>query len=222
MTTQAPDPQQALDQAFVSRLLDRLADALPTAEGEPIEARDARQTEARIAFDAIRPRDAMEAMLAVEAILTHYAIIDCLRQSMLPGTDPAVASRLRNNATAMARVRGATLRTLDRREAAPAIPTRNAVAPGDAGRPTRVTARAPAMPPADEALSQPPGPDAAPETWDKDDPWRQRRAELAGRIPLWKSQDMTMDERRIAYGNTHDLTPEQIAALAKPASPVDT
>jgi hypothetical protein len=193
MTLQPDEPgDDALDPAFADYLLGVLVRTLPAAEDEAADL--ARRNAIRLAFQSMRPRNAMEAMLAVEAITVHHVIMGCFRTALRPETDPAEAARARSSAATLSRVRLTTLRLLEKQQA-PAPATVQAARPvrkkADAVQP--VEAPAPMEPPPE----QPPleGPRYLP------------RDRFGEPIPVWRWSDMTMAQRRAAFAD-----PAQVAA----------
>ena len=70
---------------------------------------------AMAALHAFQPRDAVEGMIAAQAVAAHHAAMECLRLACEPAQSPEVASRLRRDAAAMSRIFGELLSALDRR-----------------------------------------------------------------------------------------------------------
>ena len=124
--------------------------------------------------------------------------MDAFRRAVQPELAPAMAARLRANATAMARMMQATLRTL-RQAQAPAEDEAAVAQPSPpAGRTSR--ARKQVSPPL-PAVTAPKITPMQPDTT----PWVHHR---------W--EDMTMDERRAHFGyksdgsNGHDESPDAL------------
>ncbi len=206
MTLQTDDSNDTLDPAFTDYLLSVLASTLPAAEDE---AADVMRREAiRAAFRSMRPRTAMEAMLAVEAITAHHVIMDCFRVALLPGTDPAAAARARSNAATLSRVRLATLRLLEKQQVpAPATvqPARTARKKVDAAKPVEV-------------------PDAAapPQERPTMEPERYLPRDRFGKpIEPWRWEDMTMAQRRATYADPRQVAVRE-AALAEETAAIAT
>jgi hypothetical protein len=203
-----------LDPAFLATLVEAVAGTWPAgSEDDAVMA-------AHRALATFAPRDMVEAMLAARVIASHHACIDSYRRAMLPGLEDADVTRLRSNAIAAGRSFDAALRILDKRRA-PAGKSANPVPhphPPPQHEATPVEAEFAAFTP--EEI------EAAEYALDND-PADLARAELAKRIPLHRFQDMTMEERRIAYAETAPMTPAQIAVLGarmaarhrKPAAP---
>ena len=123
---------------------------------------------------------------------------------MQPDIDNPDAIRLRASAIAASRAFDAALRFLDKRRAADA---KTAQPP----KRTAAVAETPAEP--DELAGFTPDEIAEAEFALDNDPADIARAELAKRIPLHMFNDMTMEERRIAYAERAPMTPVQIAVL---------
>lgn len=213
--TQANEPGQAnlpgdtLDPAFADYLLGSLAGALPPA-GDAA-AGDARRNALRVAFMSMRPRNAIEAMLAVEAITAHHVIMDCFRVALRPETDPAAAARARSSAATLSRVRLATLRLLEQQQA----PATASPRPARPARP-KVDAATPVETPEAASLPQEPPPQEPPPI----EPPRYRpRDRLGNPIELFRWEDMTMAQRRAAFADPGDAGARE-AALAEEAAAI--
>jgi hypothetical protein len=158
-------------------------------------------------------------MLAARMIASHHASIDSYRRAMLPGIDDSEVMRLRNNAIAAGRSFDAAYRILEKRRSPAETPAHPAPHP----RPPLHEA----APVEDELAAFSPEEIAEAEHALDNDPADLARAELAKRIPLHMFNDMTMEERRIAYAETAPMTPAQVAVLGarmaarnqKPAAP---
>lgn len=151
MTVQSPQHRSAsqLDPSLVASLLDDLAKMAP-ADKDDSEAAHARRREAaRILFEAMQPRDALESALAARAVAAHYAAMDSYARAARPGTSDENSIRLRNSAFAASRSFDAALRTLDKRRAQPPQPRVEHPRANDAARknlptqPARAAANAP-------------------------------------------------------------------------------
>ena len=189
-----------LDPVFLASLVESLAGTLSAGPGDdPVMA-------AHAALAALAPRDMVEAMLAARMIACHHASLDSFRRAMLPGIDDALVLRLRANAIAAGRSFDAALRILEQRRAAAEKPAQPAPHP----RPPPPQAASPVE---DELAAFTPEEIAAAEYALDNDPAELARAELAKRIPLHRFQDMTMEERRIAYAEGAPMTPVQVAVL---------
>ncbi len=147
-----------LDGAFLDHVIDTVAETIPAdSHNSPAARRQA----ARIALLALRPADAFQALLAAQVIAAHYAIMDAFRRAAQPELAPAMATRLRANATAMARTMQATLRTL-RQAQAPDEATKDAAVPQPSPPATRTgRARKPVSPPVPGVNRPQDNPDAA-------------------------------------------------------------
>ena len=207
MTPQADQPGDTLDPAFADYLLGRLVAALPAAEDEASEL--ARRDAIRVAFQSMRPRNPMEAMIAAEAIGAHHVIMGCFRVALAPETEPAVAARARSNAATLSRVRLATLRSLEQ-QLAPAT-----VRPATPARPKAAAEkRIEAAGVAEPAQEQPP----------TEPPRYTPRDRFGKPIERWRWQEMTMAQRRAAYAEPgqvalwEEALAEEAATMAAQAS----
>ena len=193
----------SIDPAFLATLIENLAGTWPPGTDEDTTMA------AHTALRAMAPRDLIEAMLAGRMIAAHHASLDSFRRAMLPGLANADVTRLRASAIAAGRSFDAALRMLEQRRAAAdrlAEPKRPAARP-------RHASPQDAAPVEDELAAYTHEEIAAAEHAMDNDPVVLAQAELAKRIPLHRFQDMTMDERRIAYAAPAPLTPVQIAVL---------
>jgi hypothetical protein len=113
MTTPTPQPD-AIFTTFIALLLDTLAKLVPgrDADGSALAAR--RQL-ARILFDAFKPQDALEAMLAARAIAAHCATMDGYTRAAQPDFSNETVISLRASAIAASRSFDAVLLTLEKR-----------------------------------------------------------------------------------------------------------
>jgi hypothetical protein len=96
MTTSPTDP------TLLEQMLAGLAGLLP--EGQEIFA--------RAMLLALKPADALQAVLAVQVVASHYAMLDALRRAAAPGQSDSMAARQRSNAASIQRVQQAALRAL--------------------------------------------------------------------------------------------------------------
>jgi len=187
-----------LDPALLASLIEILAATWP------IGTTDDPTAAAHAALAALQPRDLLEAMLAARMIAASHATLDSYRRAMQPDLSNADANRLRNNAVATARSFDAAQRVLEKRQAA-------------ADKPAHQPARAAATPeqqPARDWLAGYTAEEIAAAEYQLDTcPVEAARAELATRIPLHRWEDMTMEERRIAYASP-ERTPAQLAVLS--------
>jgi hypothetical protein len=186
--------------------LDSLARTLagtwpPDTQDDPLAA-------ARAALEDLAPCDLIEVTLAARIIATHHAEVDSYRRAMQPGLSPADITRLRSNAVAVGRASDAAVRALAKRRAPAKEPE-----PLPAAARRRAAAPAP-VDPVQAALDQfTPEEIAAAEISLDNDPADLARSELAKRIPLDRFEDMTMEERRIAYAPRALMTPPEIAVM---------
>ncbi len=120
MTTQSTQPEQ-LFASFVALLLDTLAKMVP-GKDDDTDACAARRDIARILFEALKPRDALEAVLAARAVAAHHAAMDGYARAAQPGTSDEKAIRLRNSAIAASRSFDAVLRALEKLRKEPPQP----------------------------------------------------------------------------------------------------
>jgi hypothetical protein len=169
----------------------------------PADASEDRLLAARAALEAIAPRDFVEFMLAARMIAAHHATMDGYRRAAQPNLEDVEVIRLRASAIAASRSFDAALRLLEKRRAPadkPAQPRRRIAAED---------------PPAElDALAGYTAEEIAAAEYALDnDPIKLQREELEKRIPLHRYQDMTADERKIAYAPSAPLTPVQVAVL---------
>ncbi len=187
--------------AFLDSLAIMLAGTWPPGSPDPLAA-------ARAALADLAPRDIIEATLASRIIAAHHAELDSYRRAMQPGLNDADAARMRSNAVSAGRASEGAVRTLEKRrappkEAAAARTPRAQKAPS-----------APELNPVELALAPFTAEEiAAAEISLDNDPADLARNELAKRIPLGNTEDMTMEERRIAYAPRGPMTPVELAVL---------
>jgi hypothetical protein len=154
MTTQS----NPLFAGFVALLIDTLAGMVPGTDDDT-NTLGTRRDLARILFEAFKPRDAVEAMLAARAVAAHHATMNGFTRAAAPGLSDETVIRLRANAIAASRSFDAVLRTLDKRRkeaAEPASPPvtdveRRQTAAQPAPHPTLPRMAAPFLP---EALTR--------------------------------------------------------------------
>lgn len=93
-------------------MIDRTASTSPTfmADGE-----DYTKKMAAIALRSFEPADAVEGMLAAQAVALHHASLECSRRAMLQGQPGEIASKLRKDAANSARAMVDMIEALDRR-----------------------------------------------------------------------------------------------------------
>jgi hypothetical protein len=188
--TTPPDP------AFLDNLTEMLAGACPGGSA------DDRRNAARATIEALKPRDIIEGMLAARMIAAHHATMDGYQRAMQPGVSDAEAIRLRSNAIAAARSFDAALRTLEKRRAGETAP-----------KPHRQVAK-----------STPPAPLDTPDP-EADVPVASRpryvpRNKNGEPIELWRWEDMTMAQRRAAYGDPGNVELRNVA-LAEEAAMIE-
>jgi hypothetical protein len=83
-----------------------------------IEDVDAKSRQARIALDlleAFKPTDAIEGMIAAQAIAMHHGSMECFRRSMIPSQSWEVAARMRKDGANLARGMADMVDALDRK-----------------------------------------------------------------------------------------------------------
>jgi len=189
-----------LNPALLALLIENLAGTLPP------ETTGDRLMIARAALEAMGPTDFPEAILAARMITAHFAAQDSNRRAMEPGIENAEAARLRANAVAVLLSHDAAQRPLDKRRAP-------AEKPAPLPR-KRATAAPESESPEQAALASFTPDEIAAAEYELDhDPIRLAQAELGQRIPLHRFQDMTMEERKIAYAAPNKPTPAQLAVL---------
>jgi hypothetical protein len=101
--------------AFSEQLANAVASALWFPEGTPPEARSRSATAALAAVHGFAPKDAVEGMLAAQAVALHHAAMECFRRAMLPGQSCEVADRLRRQGANLARAMVDMTEAIDRR-----------------------------------------------------------------------------------------------------------
>jgi hypothetical protein len=202
-------PSQA---QFLNEQIHLIASTLPPGPAED------RAAAAQAALADIGPQDLMETMLAARMIAAHHAAMDAFARAMQPDLSDVEVVRLRSSAIAAGRSADAAQRTLDKRRAPAAAPARN-------NPRTQATADRPARSQS-QSLSFEDCPHSGPQLADftpeevaaaeyelDNDPAELARAELAARVPLYRWEDMSMEQRRIAYAKPAPLTPAKIAVL---------
>ncbi len=185
MINQAVQPEP-LFASFVDMLLETLAKLVPAkADGADVQA--TRRNFARALFDAFKPRDMLEAMVAADAVAAHCAAMDLFaRASPSSVSDKAVVS-LRGKALAASRSFYAALRMLEKRRAPVARP------PADLQRPdARAATARPVLPP-----ETPPRPAAA-----------------QAQLPHWPATAVQA-QRRTAFRDTTALTTTNLDLAAQ-------
>ncbi|HUD62250.1 MAG TPA: hypothetical protein VMQ99_22310 [Acetobacteraceae bacterium] len=195
---------------FLERLIATLAGLWPSGSA------DEQRYATRITIEALDPRDVVEAMLAARMIAAHHASMSGFQRAAQPGVSEADATRLLTGAIAAGRSFDAALRLLDKHRAPAAAPRQPALEkPADksaASRPATSTGNVFTAENPLEGFTPEEIADA--EHALDNDPVELARNELAQRIPLHRYEDMTVEERRIAYAEQSDRTPAQWAVLA--------
>jgi hypothetical protein len=102
--------------AFIARQIEAVCDALPAAKDEALEVRVARQDDARTLFAGLKPRDAVEAALAAQAVLAHFTALAMYKRAADAALSPPDALRLNSAARAEARAFKTTAKDLDKRQ----------------------------------------------------------------------------------------------------------
>ena len=128
MSTLPPDPDPAATSPYpVSpAALRALALTLPRPPADAPET--AWQEVVRDGLDALGgldPRDAVQAMLAVQIVAANAGALDALRLAFEPGTTSAQAHRQRGSAASLARVATSAMRLLKQQRLLPAVPARD-------------------------------------------------------------------------------------------------
>ena len=171
MTNQTRQSDEPLDERLINRLLDDVVQAVPAAkERTPDERRALRET-ARAILTAMRPRNALEAMLAAQVIAAHHGLMDCFALAARPGTSDSQVIRLRSGAVALGRRFDAAMRALQKSHAPPKPPAHE----------EPMDTRPPAMPAASPPMNGTPAPPAVPIMQTADKPPSTREA-LAGSV----------------------------------------
>jgi len=141
-------------------------DALPFHPRATADQKAAMREAASLVVAALRPRDALEALLAARFVSAHYHVMDDFRAAAQPNLPPVLQLRYQTRLIALCKTMDATLETfLDRQTAAPRRPAEVVaavaapVAAPVAAQPAAEAARTDA-PPA-PALAEP-TPEAAP------------------------------------------------------------
>ncbi len=126
-----------------------LSVSLPPPPDDTPEALSLRDQAARAALEALRPNDALEAMLAAQFVAACFQALDCLRLANSPDSEVAANLKCKAQAVSMMRQSQAALRALDRMQAARGAPARLAAPapakPGVEAKPAAVPSR-PALP----------------------------------------------------------------------------
>ncbi len=93
-------------------MIDRVAATSPTFM---VEGEDFTKKMAAIALRAFKPTDAVEGMLAAQAVALHHASLECSRRAILQGQPGEIASKLRRDAANTSRAMVEMCEALDRR-----------------------------------------------------------------------------------------------------------
>ena len=153
----SPDPAPSECPSAYRQVAHYLLASLPPPPDDTPEALSLRDQAARAALEALRPNDALEAMLAAQFVAACFQALDCLRLANSPDSEVAANLKCKAQAVSMMRQSQAALRALDRMQAARGAPARlTAPAPAKPGveaKPTAAPSR-PALPaPRTPALS---------------------------------------------------------------------
>jgi hypothetical protein len=115
------NPALSLESATLTAMLRTTIDTLPHHPDAP-EAEQAIHRQA--AFEiiaALRPRDALEALLAARLVAAHYHAMDAFRCAAQRDLPINLLLRYQGKAIALSRLMTTTLRDLNRRQAGPAL-----------------------------------------------------------------------------------------------------
>jgi cell division protein FtsN len=184
-------PAAELAPAVLDHLLSTIMKSTPPEPGETLPDRTARRELMRLMLLAAKPADALQALLVARAIIAEYTAIDAFRRAAAQDVPDAMAIRLRANAIALSRESRTTLRQVEQMQAPPE------------SAPTRATRKAPTPPPAPAAE---PAPEPTPVR-------KARFPRAAWQSPpkLW--DQMTMEERRVAFGYRYDPVTDSVPPL---------
>ena len=138
--------------SFVAMLIDTLAAMVPGSDTDAPTG-EKRRDIARLLFETLQPRNAVEAMLAARAIAAHHACMDNFIRAARPGMSDTTVIRLRGNALAAGRSFDAVLRGLRKPRGQEVV---EPAKPGVADRPR--PAAQPAPRPTDQRIAVPPQP----------------------------------------------------------------
>jgi len=202
--TPADEPEPGLSRIFLRCLLQALAATIPAGTGPASATAEAWAEQwdaARELFDAMQPRNPIEAVLAARAVAAHHASMDMYARAAVPGTTDEKALRLCASAAAASRSFDTALRMLEKRQAKP----RDA-----AGKPASKRPPAPARAAQQPAVAEPPTPPAPIPHVELFQP----RDKFGQPIPAWRYEWMTPAQRRAAY--CYPRNPElEAAAIAE-------
>jgi hypothetical protein len=173
--------------AYLLSLIGMLAGTLPTTI--PFEQRRAMVTSA---FEAFEARDIVEAMLAIRMIASMHATLDSYQRAQSPDPADTAVTRMRANAVAAARSFDTAQRAFEKRRAPVEAPPRKPAKPAT-----------PAAAPEEPIFT----PNAKP----YQNPNYTPRDKHGQEIAFWRNDDMTMAQRRAAYGEPDDFEAQAIA-----------
>jgi hypothetical protein len=97
------------------QLLKSVGAALLLPANTSPEARKSAITGALAAVHAFGPKDAVEGMLAAQAVALHHAAMECFRRAMIPDQPGEAAARLRRDAANLSRAMADMAEAIDRR-----------------------------------------------------------------------------------------------------------
>ncbi len=219
-----------LDRGVAQELLHDALEAIGSPDEGSEPQRAARYRSAMLMLEALKPRDALEAMIAVQVVGNHFAALTCLRGATGCVTASVEAARLRASAISLQRGLVTMVTTLDRRHAEPrpaARTSRTRAEPAPDNVDCAVmdlpeSAPDPALPPLNPVLrerppvSAPAGSGLAP-----------RPHTPAPLAPFWET--LTPAQRRERYGykvpdSFLRSAPEQVlrdVGLVRPVDPAD-
>ena len=101
--------------AFTNSLLNAVINAAWLPNGGDQEAKRRQLRIALGALGSFKPTDAIEGMLAAQAVAMHLAAMECFRRAMLPDQPSDTAARLRKDGANLARGVADMLDALDRK-----------------------------------------------------------------------------------------------------------
>jgi hypothetical protein len=100
---------------FANGLLNAVANTAWVPPNAAPEDRERRVGAALAAMTAFGPGDAVEGMMAAQAVALHHGAMECLRRAMLADLDEAAADRLRRQGANLARAMVEMTEALERR-----------------------------------------------------------------------------------------------------------
>jgi hypothetical protein len=112
---------QAVAPATLRAMLAGMLETLPQQQDASPELLASQRETAIGAVAELRPRDALEAALAVRVIATHRAVMECFRLSAQPDVPPSLHLRQLGKAVTLSRLMDTTLQALFRRQEGPAL-----------------------------------------------------------------------------------------------------